>query len=724
MFRKERASSCAVAVLLAGSCLLLATSAGYGDRAGASVRAIGSAKPASSTTPADGRLRGPDFAADVSSVAWPERYTFGGKSEEPPPGHRFVVFALSLSERTAALPPEATQPLVSAAVQWDTTTRYLTLTSIDSQIANSALGAAWATGSASYVATVANTTHDVNLVVTEGTFSQSFNLWTLQRNAPAPAVLYRDISLPPLSGSSTGSTSLALSNPADGFTDTATLSVQSATLSYFAPSGDAVAPTSPDEAVLSVVLDGEHSGNSAGLTDGSGHYLGAESPLPGSMVTFTPSGGTATAATLSDSGDTTGKGGADDGLFDATYSFIVPSTLAGGTVSVASGSFTGAEYTLFTPEQGTTTLDVTAPASLNVSFPPIPVATVQKKPPWVGAPLPPTAATASAGSSPSPPHSFPIWLAVVLLVVLAGVVVVAQQRHRRRTVAGPLAVPTAPSEDIATRAETESPARGVPAPASALTMAGITRTPITPALAVVEDGPFVCVVGSHQVHGWLSAPERRIVEELLIFLVLHDTRLMSADQIQVAMRPTEGPRPDAASATFHSYLSMLRQCIGADHLPVATNAGYRIVAVGCDWLTMERLATEADHRSGTEAIELRRQALALVRGVPFADAGAGQTSGQYSWVSYEGLDAHMREVIVTCALRAANDLFALGLYDPAEQAVRAGLAGAPQDPHLGKLLERIVETRHEGLVHPGRSAGDTIDQGAPDDDTEDPEPTA
>jgi hypothetical protein len=86
-------------------------------------------------------------------------------------------------------------------------------------------------------------------------------------------------------------------------------------------------------------------------------------------------------------------------------------------------------------------------------------------------------------------------------------------------------------------------------------------------------------------------------------------------------------------------------------------------------------------------------------------------AGQYEWATEEQLHIHMSDAIVTCALRAANDLFELGRYDPAEQAVRAGLRGgvqgAPKDPHLQRLLERIVDVRREGLLRPGRLPGDS-----------------
>ena len=244
------------------------------------------------------------------------------------------------------------------------------------------------------MASVPNDTHDVDLVLSQGSFSQSFDLWSLRRVPPSPAVLYRDPNQATLSGTAAaGPTTLSLSNPADGFTSSATVTLQSATLGFFAPSGTTLSPN-PDQAVLSVVLDAEFP-NDPNDPTGSGHYLGATTPLPASLLSFTPTGGAAITAVMSDAGDTTGKGTSDDGLFDATYSFLVPATLTTGTLDVAAGSFSGAEFTLYTAESGTTSLDITTPATLALSFPAPVAEAAQRTPPWVGQPDPPTAAASS-----------------------------------------------------------------------------------------------------------------------------------------------------------------------------------------------------------------------------------------------------------------------------------------------------------------------------------------
>jgi DNA-binding SARP family transcriptional activator len=433
-----------------------------------------------------------------------------------------------------------------------------------------------------------------------------------------------------------------------------------------------------------VVLDGEYPDNPNDPT-GSGHYLGAEAPLPGSMLSFTPTGGSAVTAVLSDSGDTTGKGSADDGLFDATYSFVVPATLTTGTIAVAAGPFTGAEFTLYTAEQGTSTLNVTTPTSLGVTFPAVPAAAVQKTPPWVGQPVPQTAASssspASGGSSHGVSHGgFPIWLAVLLLLAVAAGAVLVQRALRNR---GATAAP--------------GPRPVTQATADPTTSKSTVTEPIVSSTPVPE--PPAPVVDATPVKG-----ADLMVEELLCFLVLHAEHPLNADQLQLALWPPEGARPEINRKSFHSYLSYLRQCVGADHLPEATGAaGYRILGADSHSALFGRLNAEADRSDGPRAIELRTEALTLVRGVPFA----GVARGQYEWAFSEDLHIHMAQAVVACALRLGNDLFALGDYAGVDAAMAAGLRADKDDPHLKSLRQMAVDVRNEGLVRPSREIWDT-----------------
>jgi DNA-binding SARP family transcriptional activator len=646
------------------------------------------AAAASTVTPADGRLRGPNFAAMVTSVTWPSQATVGSRAADAPPGKRFVQFALNLDLDTDGIPAGGRLP-ITATVTWAGRSRELDLSPIANEILGAGPGTGWQSGSGQFTEAVSNTSHQVDLELSEGSFSQTLNLWTLKRVPPVPLVLYRDPNRPTLAAAGSSATSLGLSNPADGFTSSASVSVQSATLGYFAPSGVSSLMPNANQAVLSVVLDGEFPSNPDDPT-ATGHYLGSQAPLPPSMVTFSPSRDAAVPATLSDAGDNSGKGKNDDGLFDATYSFLVSASLTTGSINVAAGSFSGAEFTLFTAETGNTSIDVTAPASLPVTFPAVPIAGVQRTPPWVGQPLPATASSAYPGSpSGSGSGGFPVWLAVLIVALLAVAVVAAQRlrRSRQRTVQAATAGHgdveprvTEPDVTAAAASPSFSPEPEVEAP-----------EPIVVAAAGSSgsEEPEVKVLGPVEVSGLRRRSDRRIVEELLVYLVCHDHRHLRVGQLQLGMRPAGSSRGDVQEKTLRNYLSELRGCVGADHLPEATGReGYKVEGVASDWANFQALARQADTIDKDTAIELRTQALEMVRGRPFD--GSLDT---YEWVGEEHLDTQMLVAIVQCALRVAEDHLEAGHPEAAERAIRMAQKATWEDYDLWRVGARSFKVR-------------------------------
>ena len=594
-----------------------------------------------------------------------------------------MVFALSLSVNSDAIPASGTLP-ISARVTAANEAQPLSLTAIGNEILGSGAGAGWGSGSGRFTVSVPDTTHDVDLVITEGSFSQGFDLWTLTRTAPAPVVLYRDATMPTLAATSTTNGALALSNPADGFSDTAEVSVQSATLGEFPPSGAGAPPSSPDQAVLSVVLDAEYPFDQNDLS-GSGHYLGARSPLPGSLLTFIPAGGTAITAIMSNAGDNAGKGNHDDGLFDATYSFVVPADVTTGTLSVGGGSFSGTEFTLYTAERGNTTLDIASPLILALGFPAVSVDPHQPTPPWVGAPLPPTASTTATATDGSAGGTFPIWLVVLVLSLLAAGAVVLERRRRHPALTPAMATGTGTKSDLPVqeppvqkgtdlvKADAE---RGLVAldgtepiavPADVTDAGDVTEASATPE-------PVVNVLGAVEITGLRRRSDRRIVDELLVYLVCHDRRHLRASQIRLGIWPTGSTREEVDEKTLRNYLSELRAGVGAEHLPEAGREGYLLVGVASDWTNFKRLVRQADATGGDRASQLRAEALTLVRGRPFEDV-----VDLYEWVGEEHLDSQMTVAILTCALTLATDRLEAGDNPGAFDAAVAGLRGTGPD---------------------------------------------
>jgi len=642
-------------------------------------------------------------------VAWPQSIASStGTQLVAGTGDRLVAFTLAVTQPQEDAGYLGESSAVHASLEVGGAVLSVSMDTINQQIQAGTSATALTTGTDSFAASVPAHQHHVVLVLTEGSFSQSLNLWTLARVPPAPAVLYRDPRSPSVSGTPSGTVQLDFTNPADGFTATDSTDVATTTLTWFAPDQSGTTPADPNRAFLVVNMQ-------SASNEGDGAYIASFTPLPTSLFSFTPSGGTAIPATTAPQITSSGEANGDDGLFDALYWFAVPATTTTGTLTIGAGTVNGTQYTGYVGTQSGP-ITITAPATITLSFPAVPAAAQQSKPTWVNAPLPATGigAAAANGASGSAGHggnsSFPIWLAVLLLVLVAAAVVVAQRWYARRRIV-PVLVPSTPAPVViptAVGAVRQDEPVAVPhaddhAPAA------------TPTPSDRSGDPMLKVLGPVEYDSYRQAPDRRVIEELLCWLVLHSQHSHNADEIQLALRPTDGSRPEPTRKTFHSYLSALRQCIGAEHLPDATGAGgYRINGIDCDWLVFQRLSGAADKTTGVPSIGLRTEALALVRGVPFQ----GVARGQYEWVFTEDLHTDMAKAVVACALRLSSDLMALGRYKVAEDAARAGLRAALDDEHLKRARDRAVEARNEGLAHPGRTIGD--DPPIDPDDPEDP----
>ncbi|HUZ10541.1 MAG TPA: hypothetical protein VMU76_10295 [Acidimicrobiales bacterium] len=302
-----------------------------------------SAGAVSVTTPVDGRLRGQDFTALVTGVAWPGSagpYVAGG-------GRRLVVFGLSVTQSPDVLGPLGNGNAgVTAALTTGGSSDPVDLTSIDQQIegASGSGPGTQGTGTATYVASVPAHAHDVELVVAEGSFSQRFSLWDLHRVGPSPAVLYRDPSSPVVLDANSVGGSVTIADPAGGFTSTQPVTLTKATLSDFAPDGAGTTPGSPGDAFLTLDVTSDYPSYDQSP---SGDFFSSLSPLPGDRLSFVAPGAAPTTATevSGTSGITTDS--SDDGLLDATYYFEVPAATTTGTVTVTTGPVTGSEFTGF-----------------------------------------------------------------------------------------------------------------------------------------------------------------------------------------------------------------------------------------------------------------------------------------------------------------------------------------------------------------------------------------
>jgi DNA-binding SARP family transcriptional activator len=651
------------------------------------------------TAPADGRLRGPDFTAQVARVAWPQTVSSpSGTTYVAGTRRRLITFSLSVTQASANSGVGDAPTGVTAKLTVAGTSLPVSMSSIDQQVAGGTSGSAQTTGTDSFVASVPARAHDVALTLSEGGFSQSLDLWTLQRVPPSPVVLYRDPTSPTVTGTAAGPFHVNFTNPADGFSSSDDAQITGATLTYFSGSSNTT-PGNPAQAFLVVELQSSYPSIPYGQPN-SGHFFSGFSPLAGSQFTFTPTGGSAVPATA-DTTDfsSTNAASDDDGLFDALYSFVVPATTTGGTLSVLPGTANGTEYTGFTGTGTTVPISITAPATVGLSFPALPSApAAQKKPPWMGAPLPSTglaaapasvAASGSDTSSGSPSTGFPIWAVILILVLVAAGVVAWQSRRRRPTPAMAssaldAAVPTTPSTGNVEAAEPIREPLAEPPP--------IAPAVPEPAASPARPGLRSRVLGPPDALGMKKTSDRRVIEELFHYLALHDAHHRSAEQVLVALRPDASSDDDLTRKTIHTYLSELRACVGSEHLPSATVAGgYLLLDVTSDWADFVHLERRADATSGEAAWALRFEALALVRGVPFA----GVPSDAYQWVGTEHLFSTMTTAIARCASRLAHELLDAGDVPRAEDAARAGLRGAPDEYELWRLGALAIHSRGE-----------------------------
>lgn len=630
---------------------------------------VASLTPSNSTIPVDGALRGPDSQAEVTEVAWP--YEADGYVANT--GDRLVAFTVQLTEPTSdATDFTSTGPTLALVV--DGSPQPLDIKQIFDAIGSSTANTATGTATESYVAAVPNDTTSVDLSMTDSGYTQSLSLWSLGRTTTAPAVLYED---PTASGftEQLGITkTLTIRDPSFG-TNVADVFIASAELSAFDPgSTDQLAPTNHAWLVLTM---------QANLTSGeenSNNYLVNLAPLPGSAVTLTS--GThhfsAQRSPLPQPNPST----ADDGLLDATYAFLVPSTTTHGVVSIGPATTSGQTYLNYLNSGATDSMTVSGPVRFSVGFPKPPAVQRQPTPPWVGEPKPATGLPGAAdGSSAS---GFPI-LAALLVLAVAVIVVLALRRFR-----------SSPA--------TETKERPVPAATPPVPVQPF-RTADTSFLRIELLGPVRITP--------LKSAATEFARGMLCYLAVHDDRPRSVDDTQTALWPTTLTETDISRKTFLNHVSEVRRAVGSEHFPDnAKRSGYRLAQVTTDWHELRSLADRAARERGPEGRRLRAEALSLVRGVPFES----ELSKWFQWADSEGLRTEMTRAIVTLAI----DLHAACVHADdlvgAESALRQGLKACPAELSLWSCLADVVQARgdHGDLERFWRDSKANLDPAAID----------
>jgi len=456
-----------------------------------------------------------------------------------------------------------------------------------------------------------------------------------------------------------------VTNPSDGVSIPSVVLVGSATLSNELPDGShGQAPNG--ELYLSLQMSSAPVQRSYG-DPLWGRFFLQMAPLPSSAVTFTAQGGRSYAATrINAKTPDPNSTGSDDGLVAAIYYFTVPDSIRSGTVSLGPDQTTGVEYTGFVGGDPTA-LQVGGPVSFTASFP----AALTK----VTSPTTTNHGGSSSASVTSSSSGMRTLLIVLLLVAGGGAVLVLTRRRRRTDEPAPAAATTSESEPEA--AEVPPVAEPPKAPEVPIDQEEV----LSPTLRIKVLGALEL---EPSVPG-LSDPAR----SLLCYLAFHRDRPMARGEIQSALWPTSSTVKDVTPATFRNYVSEARKAVGAGVLPEASRgADYRLVGFTTDFDEFNELARQARGGDEEASIDLRLQALRLVREAPFA----GEVSSFFEWAHFEGLTAEVSRTVSDLAYRTALDCRRTGKTEAAELALRTGLLVAPA---MTVLWEELVDLVHE-----------------------------
>jgi hypothetical protein len=164
---------------------------------------------------------------------------------------------------------------------------------------------------------------------------------------------------------------------------------------------------------------------------------------------------------------------------------------------------------------------------------------------------------------------------------------------------------------------------------------------------------------------------------------------------------------DVSLHTLANRIGELRAAIGPERLPRSGKTGYRFVGeIKSDWADFCRLRDQAARATGEERISLLKEALSLVRGIPFA----GVPNGRYEWVTEEFRLADFTDPIEDAAREACELLLAAGRKREAEAACVRGLRASPYslDLHCDRMRAAANEPArlHRALTEAVAAVGE------------------
>jgi hypothetical protein len=580
------------------------------------------------TTPADGRLRGEGVALMVTGAALTSQAGQGSEAVSAGPGQHLIVFGVRrvlLPDDQQAGPPPSLVLVVAGGRR-----------TID-------LSSRSGGSPAFFAASIPANASDVALELSSGGYSQRFSLLTLSRPRPDPVSLYRDAETPDVVSDVHAQKVVPATVAADGFSAAVTVEVQQVRLSWFSPAPSGETASSPDQAFLAV-----HAQETpVTQPDGSG-FVDEFAPMPADHVHLVlPDGSAVTAAYVADSSGSSTGIPQDDRLWAGTYYFAVPANLTAATLRVDAIDVAGAEYPRFTGSPATVSLPG---YDIPLTLPPPPSTPSAATTPTTMLGLSGTPGNASAGSAKGHSgHSSGPWvwllvLAVAAVAVVAGGLLVARQRRKPAASAPPdVQPPPVVTPTVPVFADAHPAGSAAPVPRSVL------------------------VLGPVELAGVDTSSFRSSEIELAVYLALHTSQPVTTDKLRDAL--------GVSAKTVRSYASHVRQALGAERLPSASDGKYEVSGLPTDWERFQELTTEAERAADASRVsQLLEEALRLVRGVPFADS-------DYEWPEGELLIHQMEKAVADAANRMAAVALELRRPDQTSWAIHQGLVGLRYPDH-------------------------------------------
>jgi hypothetical protein len=187
---------------------------------------------------------------------------------------------------------------------------------------------------------------------------------------------------------------------------------------------------------------------------------------------------------------------------------------------------------------------------------------------------------------------------------------------------------------------------------------------------------------------------------------MNNDRPHSLEEIQTAIWPLTENGSDIKRPAMRNYMADARKIVGERHLPTASGkSGYQLADVATDWSEFESLIAQAQGVTKPAALPLKRQALSLVRGVPFT----ADTSRYFTWAFSTSVVYKITETVTTLAHTVSTELVLAGDLTGAEWALRQGLLCDPSSLTLWEdLTDVLLEGKDASLLQLHWKAAETV----------------